>query len=107
MRLDIAGKNMPFISNNLYRGHDEEARAASRSFLEKDASLLVLCLIVGEDIVGGAIFNSKQSGAFTREHADLVSQLREPFDITCFQHTNEGQGNICHAKQTYYINSAC
>ncbi|MBN1382808.1 MAG: sigma-54-dependent Fis family transcriptional regulator [Deltaproteobacteria bacterium] len=53
----------------------------SRGLLEKDASLLVLRLIVGEDIVGGVTFSSKQSGAFTREHADLVSQLREPFAI--------------------------
>lgn len=53
----------------------------SKGLLEKDASLLVLRLIVGKDIVGGVIFNSKQSGTFTREHADLVSQLREPFAI--------------------------
>ncbi|MBN1851055.1 MAG: sigma-54-dependent Fis family transcriptional regulator [Deltaproteobacteria bacterium] len=53
----------------------------SRGLLEKDASLLVLRLIVGKDIVGGVTFSSKQSGAFTREHADLVSQLREPFAI--------------------------
>jgi len=53
----------------------------SKGLLEKDASLLVLRLIVDEDIVGGVTFISKQSGAFTREHADLVSQLREPFAI--------------------------
>jgi len=53
----------------------------SRGLLEKDASLLVLRLIVGEDIVGGVIFHSKRSGTFTRKHAGLVSQLREPFAI--------------------------
>jgi transcriptional regulator with GAF, ATPase, and Fis domain len=53
----------------------------SKGLLEKDASLLVLRLIVGGDIIGGVTFISKQSGAFTREHADLVSLLREPFAI--------------------------
>ena len=53
----------------------------SKGLLEKDASLLVLRLIIDGDIVGGVTFISKQSGAFTREHADLVSLLREPFSI--------------------------
>jgi len=53
----------------------------SKGLLEKDASLLILRLVVDEDIVGGVTFISKQSGAFTREHADRVSQLREPFAI--------------------------
>jgi transcriptional regulator with GAF, ATPase, and Fis domain len=53
----------------------------SKGLLEKDASLLVLRLIVDGDIVGGVTFISKQSGAFTRQHADLVSLLREPFAI--------------------------
>jgi transcriptional regulator with GAF, ATPase, and Fis domain len=53
----------------------------AKGLLEKDASLLVLRLIVDEDIVGGVSFISKKSGAFTREHADLVSLLREPFAI--------------------------
>jgi len=53
----------------------------AKGLLEKDASLLVLRLIVDGDIVGGVIFVAKQSGAFTREHADLVSSLREPFAI--------------------------
>ena len=53
----------------------------SKGLLEKDASLLVLRLIVDGDMVGGVIFVSKQSGAFTREHAGLVSLLREPFAI--------------------------
>ncbi|MBW2003885.1 MAG: sigma-54-dependent Fis family transcriptional regulator [Deltaproteobacteria bacterium] len=53
----------------------------SKGLLEKDASLLVLRLIVDGDIVGGVTFISKQSGAFTMEHADLVSLLREPFTI--------------------------
>jgi transcriptional regulator with GAF, ATPase, and Fis domain len=53
----------------------------SKGLLEKDASLLVLRLIVDRDIVGGVTFVSKQSGAFTRKHADLVSLLREPFAI--------------------------
>jgi transcriptional regulator with GAF, ATPase, and Fis domain len=53
----------------------------AKGLLEKDASLLVLRLIVGGDIVGGVIFVAEQSGAFTREHADLVSLLTEPFAI--------------------------
>jgi len=53
----------------------------SKGLLEKDASLLVLRLIVDGDIVGGVTFIAKQSGAFTREHAGLVSLLREPFAI--------------------------
>jgi transcriptional regulator with GAF, ATPase, and Fis domain len=53
----------------------------AKGLLEKDASLLVLRLIVDGDIVGGVTFISKRSGAFTREHADLVSLLREPFAI--------------------------
>ena len=53
----------------------------SKGLLQKDASLLVLRLIVDGDIVGGVTFISKQSGAFTREHANLVSLLREPFAI--------------------------
>jgi transcriptional regulator with GAF, ATPase, and Fis domain len=53
----------------------------SEGLLKKDASLLVLRLIVDEDNVGGVTFTSEQSGAFTREHADLISLLREPFAI--------------------------
>jgi transcriptional regulator with GAF, ATPase, and Fis domain len=53
----------------------------SKGLLEKDASLLVLRLIVDEDIIGGVTFISNKSGAFTRQHANLVSQLREPFAI--------------------------
>jgi len=53
----------------------------ARGLLERDASLLVLRLVLDETIVGGVIFISKKSGAFTREHADLVSLLREPFAI--------------------------
>jgi transcriptional regulator with GAF, ATPase, and Fis domain len=53
----------------------------SKGLLKKDASLLVLRLIMDGDMVGGVTFVSNQSNAFTREHADLVSQLREPFTI--------------------------
>ncbi len=53
----------------------------AKGLLEKDASLLVLRLIVDGDIIGGVTFISKRSDAFTREHADLVSLLREPFAI--------------------------
>jgi transcriptional regulator with GAF, ATPase, and Fis domain len=53
----------------------------AKGLLEKDASLLVLRLIVDGDIVGGVIFVSNESGAFTQEHAQLISQLREPFAI--------------------------
>ncbi len=53
----------------------------SKGLLKKDASLLVLRLILDGDIVGGVTFISSKSGAFTQEHADLVSRLREPFAI--------------------------
>jgi transcriptional regulator with GAF, ATPase, and Fis domain len=53
----------------------------SRGLLEKDASLLVIRLILDQETVGGVTFISQKSGAFTRKHADLVSQLREPFAI--------------------------
>jgi transcriptional regulator with GAF, ATPase, and Fis domain len=53
----------------------------AKGLLEKDASLLVLRLIVDGNMVGGVTFISNESGAFTREHADLVSLLREPFAI--------------------------
>ena len=53
----------------------------SKGLLKRDASLLVLRLIVDGDIVGGVTFISNKSAAFTREHAELVSQLREPFAI--------------------------
>jgi len=53
----------------------------SKGLLEEDASLLVLRLIVDGDMVGGVTFISNESAAFTREHAELVSQLREPFAI--------------------------
>jgi len=53
----------------------------SKGLLEKDASLLVLRLIIGGYIIGGVTFIAKQSGAFNKEHADLISQLREPFAI--------------------------
>jgi len=53
----------------------------SKGLLEKDASLMILRLIVDGDIVGGVIFISKESGTFNQEHADLVSLLREPFAI--------------------------
>lgn len=53
----------------------------SKGLLEKDSSLLILRLIVDGDIVGGVIFISKESGTFTKEHAKLLSLLREPFAI--------------------------
>ena len=53
----------------------------SKGLLEKDASLLVLRLIIDGDMIGGVTFISKRSGTFTREHADLISLLREPFAI--------------------------
>ncbi len=53
----------------------------SNGLLEKDASLIVLRLVKEMEIIGGVIFIAGQSDAFTREHADLVSQLREPFSI--------------------------
>ncbi|MBW1804113.1 MAG: sigma-54-dependent Fis family transcriptional regulator, partial [Deltaproteobacteria bacterium] len=53
----------------------------SKGLLEKDASLLVLRLIVDGDIVGGVTFISERSGTFTPEHADMITLLREPFTI--------------------------
>jgi transcriptional regulator with GAF, ATPase, and Fis domain len=53
----------------------------SKGLLKKDASLLVLRLIIDGDIIGGVIFTSEQSGVFTREHADMISLLRKPFAI--------------------------
>ena len=53
----------------------------SKGLLEKDSSLLILRLIVDGDIVGGVIFISKESGTYTKEHAKLLSLLREPFAI--------------------------
>ncbi|MBN2063054.1 MAG: sigma-54-dependent Fis family transcriptional regulator [Deltaproteobacteria bacterium] len=73
------GKETPVIDRA--EKHPTARPWISGGLLEKDASLLVLRLIVGEDIVGGVTFSSKKSGAFTREHADLVSKLREPFAI--------------------------
>jgi len=53
----------------------------AKGLLDKDASLLVLRLIVDGDVVGGVTFISDKSGVFTREHADLVSLLTEPFAV--------------------------
>jgi len=52
-----------------------------QGLLDKDSSLLVLRLLVGEEVVGAAIFQAKGSGVFTEEHAKLISLLREPFSI--------------------------
>ena len=53
----------------------------SKGLLDRDASLLVLRLIVGGEIVGAVTFLAKGSGKFTQEHAELLSLLREPFAI--------------------------
>jgi len=53
----------------------------SKGLLDKDSSLLILRLIVGGDIVGAVIFLARESGIFSQEHAELISQLREPFAI--------------------------
>jgi len=53
----------------------------SKGLLHKDASLLVLRLIVGGEIVGAVTFLAQSSGKFTQEHAELLSLLREPFAI--------------------------
>jgi len=63
----------------------------ARGLLERDASLLVLRLIVDGNIVGGVTFASQQSGAFTRGHADLVSLLREPFAIALSNSVRYGE----------------
>jgi transcriptional regulator with GAF, ATPase, and Fis domain len=53
----------------------------SKGLLDRDASLLVLRLIVGKEIVGAVTFLAQGSGKFTQEHAEFVSLLREPFAI--------------------------
>ena len=53
----------------------------THGLLEKGASLIVLRLIVGEDLIGAVVFHAKRSGVFSREHGELVSLLREPFAI--------------------------
>ena len=53
----------------------------AQGLLENKASLIVLRLILGEDLVGAVVFHAKKSGVFSREHGVLVSLLREPFAI--------------------------
>ena len=53
----------------------------TQGLLNKDSSLIVLRLIVRGDIVGSVIFISQGSGKFSREHANLLTLLREPFAI--------------------------
>jgi len=53
----------------------------SRGLLKKDASLLVVRLIVKEETVGAVIFHAQGSDVFTDQHARLLSSLREPFSI--------------------------
>jgi transcriptional regulator with GAF, ATPase, and Fis domain len=53
----------------------------AQGLLENEASLIVLRLVVGEDLVGALVFHAKKSGVFSREHGDLISLLREPFAI--------------------------
>ena len=53
----------------------------SKGLLEKDAALIVLRLVKETEVVGSVTFISGRAGSFTREHADLVSQIREPFAI--------------------------
>jgi len=53
----------------------------SKGLLEKDSSLLILRLIIDGSIIGGVIFISKESRAFSQQHAKLLSLLREPFAI--------------------------
>ena len=53
----------------------------AKGLLDKKAALLVLRLLVEGQILGAVVFVARQSGAFTQEHAHLVSLLREPFAI--------------------------
>jgi transcriptional regulator with GAF, ATPase, and Fis domain len=53
----------------------------AKGYLDKDASILSLRLIVGGNIIGAVIFVARGSGVFSQEHADLLSLLREPFAI--------------------------
>ena len=49
--------------------------------LDKDASLLILRLIVDEQIIGATVLVARKSRKFSRKHAELFSLLREPFAI--------------------------
>ena len=53
----------------------------AKGLLDKKAALLVLRLVLEGQIVGAVVFVAGQSGAFTQEHAGLLSLLREPFAI--------------------------
>ena len=53
----------------------------AHNLLARDSSLLILRLILESTIIGGLIFTCEAGKAFSREHADLVSLLREPFAI--------------------------
>jgi transcriptional regulator with GAF, ATPase, and Fis domain len=53
----------------------------SVGLLDKDSSLLILRLIVGTDIVGAVTFLAQGSSRYSKEHAELLSLLREPFAI--------------------------
>ena len=50
-------------------------------YLDKDASILSLRLIVSGNIIGAVIFVAKRSEVFSQWHAELLSLLREPFAI--------------------------
>jgi formate hydrogenlyase transcriptional activator len=53
----------------------------SKGLLDKNASLLVLRLIVKGNIIGALTFHASGSGIFAKGHAHLLSLLREPFSI--------------------------
>lgn len=53
----------------------------SRGLIPGDVALLAVRLTVGSEIIGAVIFENRASGTFTREHADLLTLVREPFAI--------------------------
>jgi len=53
----------------------------SRGFMEKDSSLLVCRLVAGQKVIGALVLMAEGEGRFTKEHAELVSLLREPLTI--------------------------
>ncbi|MBW1996527.1 MAG: sigma 54-interacting transcriptional regulator [Deltaproteobacteria bacterium] len=53
----------------------------SKGLIEKDSSLLISRLLAGQKVVGALVLMARGEGRFTKEHARLLSLLREPFTI--------------------------
>ncbi|MBF0224414.1 MAG: sigma-54-dependent Fis family transcriptional regulator [Desulfobacterales bacterium] len=69
--------------------HPTAAPWISKGLLEKDSSLIIVRLILDDLLIGGFIMHAEKSNAFTKQQADLISTLREPFAIAllnCIQY---------------------